>query len=344
MPTQDLEQITTDISDALWNGTLADRQETADQLMAYLTSAPGQDLARSNSAQYDQLIKQWVLLSFSAFTILPQDEQQDLLKTRLLVAIQAGYKAEDFTQAFFDMYETDEFLAPMFTGFAALLQQNTETLGATSLDVGGTKYLPQVRYWLLDYAKFPSQSARRNSIDRLNYVNTSPNGRQLTQVQRNQLLEILKLNDALNSVDRPAEPAPRVQQPAPQPVPQPKPQSAAPQPQSKPVVPTPPPAPVQQPPPMPKPPVPAPVPPPRPPQPVPVSPVSIPQNPQKDLPRGLPVYEKDLPPPRPQPPVQAPPLAPAPVAPPAPPVPLMPTIDIDQKLRDLASRAGKEPT
>ena len=93
----------------------------------------------------------------------------------------------------------------LFAGFSQLVRQNTEQLGSGSVEVGGVKYLPQLRYWLLDYAKSPSQSARRSSIDRLNYVNTSPNARQLTQPQRAWLLEVLKLHDALASVDRPLE-------------------------------------------------------------------------------------------------------------------------------------------
>jgi hypothetical protein len=202
---QNIGQLKIDIADTLWNGTLADHQDCADQLMAYLTGADGQALARADAQQYDGLVKQWTLLSFGAFTILKADEQQNLLKTRLLVAIQAGYSAEDFTRAHFDMYESDEFLAPLFQSYSQLIRQNTEQLGSGSVEVAGTKYLPQIRYWVLDYSKAPSQSARRSSIDRLGYVNASPNTRQLTQAQRSWLLEVLKLYDLLNAVERPAE-------------------------------------------------------------------------------------------------------------------------------------------
>ena len=203
MALTNLEKIKVDVDDALWNGTMADRQDAADELMAYLTGE-GQSMARSDAKEYDQLVRQWVLLSYRAFVVLPLDEQQELLKTRLLVAVQSGYHVEEFTDAYFDMYESDDFLAPIFSDYANMVMQNIEPIGFSSVEVEGAKYLPQVRYWVLDYSKSPSQSARRTSIDRLNYTNSSLNARQLTQIQRTHLLEILKLYDLLVVCERPA--------------------------------------------------------------------------------------------------------------------------------------------
>jgi hypothetical protein len=83
------------------------------------------------------------------------------------------------------------------------MEDNSEQFGSQPIEVEGRRLLPQLKYWLLDYAKFPSRVAKRGPVERLNYVNQSPNTKALPQGQRELLLRILKLYDEFLNPDIP---------------------------------------------------------------------------------------------------------------------------------------------
>lgn len=176
------------------------------QLVEYLSSLlsrKGQEIESANPSIYESLQSKWLNLAFSAFLVLEASDQDSLLQKKIFTAIQKGFEPDDIINKYFSFYETDEFVKAKFHHFMEALDQNTETLGSLPIEVEGKRMLPNIKYWLLDYSKFPSKNARRGSVERLNYLTQSANVRQLTQGQRQNLSKLLKFYDDLIAGERP---------------------------------------------------------------------------------------------------------------------------------------------
>jgi len=159
---------------------------------------------QANPQMFDTYQAYWHRLAFRGFINLPANIKSDLLQRRVLFAVSKGFDPDYFIFKYFDVIGDSAQVRNIFAGFVKLLEQNTETLGGASLTIEDKKYLPQLKNWILDYAKYPSLNARRGSIDRLNYINQSPNVRALTQGQRQVLLRVLKFYDDLLNPEQPA--------------------------------------------------------------------------------------------------------------------------------------------
>jgi hypothetical protein len=177
--------------------------EEALEFLNVLLESKGSELERKLPELYDKYQNYWVQLAFMAFPILDSVDQDNLLKNRVLHAVQQGYEPSRLIFSFFDIFETDEHVKNIFRDFAKSLEQNTETFGTAPIIVEGKKMMPALKYWILDYSKFPSKVAKRGNVERLNYVNQSQNARSLTQVYKQQLLKILKFYDDLITGERP---------------------------------------------------------------------------------------------------------------------------------------------
>lgn len=173
---------------------LSDTREFLDFLTNKL-QAQGPQLETTNPAMYDQYEKYWVQLVIKCLPVLEPTDRDNFLQQRLLFAVQQGVDLEAVYIDFYSVYDRIPETQELVRGMTKALEQNTETLGSGSIEIDGRKLLPQIKYWLLDYSRFPSNMARRGSVERLNYINKSPNTRSLTQVQRQQLLEIMRFYD-----------------------------------------------------------------------------------------------------------------------------------------------------
>ena len=168
------------------------------EFIEYLSEVLGQQgksIQQKNPEYYDRYQYFWLMLVFNSFVGLSQEDQENMLKQRLLSAIKVGFDQDEILTQYYDMYSTEEFISEQAKHLALQLADNLETLGAAPIEIDGKKFLPQLKFWILDYSKFPTKVAKRGSLERLNYVNVSPNTRQLTQVQRQQLLQVLELYD-----------------------------------------------------------------------------------------------------------------------------------------------------
>ena len=168
------------------------------EFIEYLSEVLGQQgksIQQKNPEYYDRYQYFWLMLVFNSFVGLSQEDQENMLKQRLLSAIKVGFDQDEILTQYYDMYSTEEFISEQAKHLALQLADNLETLGAAPIEIDGKKFLPQLKFWILDYSKFPTKIAKRGSLERLNYVNVSPNTRQLTQVQRQQLLQVLELYD-----------------------------------------------------------------------------------------------------------------------------------------------------
>lgn len=180
--------------DTINSGEISEKRELLDFLSKFLAKF-AKDIAEKFPEIYDQLQTGWLQLAFSGLVGLPSEDQDNLFQKRLLAAIQKGVEPETITKQFYSFFESEEFIKELFHHFAQDLEQNTESLGSLPIEVEGRRMLPSVKYWILDYSKFPSKEARRGAVERLNYLTQSPNVRQLTQGQRQTLSKILKLYD-----------------------------------------------------------------------------------------------------------------------------------------------------
>ncbi len=178
----------------LQNGTVSEISALLNFLSDKL-NAQAKIVEAKNPQMYEQYESYWALLAFNAFIGMSGPDQDNLLRHRMLYAIQKGFSPDILTYKYFSFYDSQEFISSLFRNFEKSLELNEESLGTNPIDIDGRKFLPQVKYWLQDYSKFPTTSAKRGSIDRLNYINKSQNPRFLTQGQRQQLLLILKLYD-----------------------------------------------------------------------------------------------------------------------------------------------------
>ncbi|MEK7652236.1 MAG: hypothetical protein AAB351_03520 [Patescibacteria group bacterium] len=172
-------------------------------LLSKSLAAQGNTVQSTNPQMYDQYEAMWTLLAFKAFPTLNSDDQENLLKTRFFFAIQNGYNPDAIVNEFFLDYQDDSVVKNKFGIFVKYLLSNAERLGSNTVEIEGKKYLPELRYWIQDYSKFPSKTPKRGSVERLAYINQSGNVRSLTQVYRQALLRVLKFYDDLVNVDRP---------------------------------------------------------------------------------------------------------------------------------------------
>jgi|GEM_PF-4263280 len=146
---------------------------------------------------YDLYQAYWHRLAFKAFINLPTNVKNDLIQRRLLFAVSKGFDPDTLIRKYFELLADPQSVKAAIALFQKPFEQNVEALGSNPLTIEDKKVLPQLKNWILDYSKFPSLNARRGSIDRLNYINQSPNARGLTQNQRQVLLKVLKFYDDL---------------------------------------------------------------------------------------------------------------------------------------------------
>lgn len=173
--------------------------------LSELLAKEGPVLEKQKPKMYEEYQKMWYQLVLRGFSALGPEDQSNILEHKLLFMIQRGMEPEEILSQYLKskyFFEDDQIVLKTL---AKYFEQNTETLGTNPITVQGRRFLPAIKYWLMDYASFPSKNAKRGSIDRLNYVNQSINTRPLTQVQKQQLLKILKLYDELLSPEMPVE-------------------------------------------------------------------------------------------------------------------------------------------
>ena len=176
------------------SGYIADQMDLVNYISQLLVDKATQ-LSTPNTKRYDELQKYWAFLAFAAFIGYTPADKSNLLQRRILFALQKGLDPQSILNQFYSTFESDEFISDMFKVFARDLEQNTENFGTMPITIEGKRMLPQLKYWIMDYSKFPSKVAKRGTVERLNYVNNSANAKALTQGQREILLAVLKLYD-----------------------------------------------------------------------------------------------------------------------------------------------------
>ncbi len=163
----------------------------------------GSQIQQQDPKMFNAYQLMWYSLIFRGFISLSPEDQANILQSHLLYAVQIGADLDQALANYFAWQYPLKKIQEIFRDFAKHLEQNSETLGTIPITIEGRRFLPSIRYWLMDYARTPSKVARRGAVERLNYVNQSANARPLTQVQKQQLLKILKFYDQLLNPEAP---------------------------------------------------------------------------------------------------------------------------------------------
>jgi len=190
------ELIKQEVEDQIDSGYLVDQIDLVNYISQVLVDN-GPELTSKNPKLYDEFQKCWALLAFAAFPGFAPSDQSNLLQKRLLYAIQKGFDPDDLLREIFSLYESYDYIKEILAVYAHDLESNTEGFGTLPVEVEGKRYLPQVKYWVLDYSRFPSKVAHRGTVERLNYIDQSQNTKPLAQGQRQILLKLLKFYDDL---------------------------------------------------------------------------------------------------------------------------------------------------
>jgi hypothetical protein len=198
----DFKKIEIEIKDVLLSENLGYIEEVLDYLSEVLQNR-GPEIESKSPQLYESYQNYWINLAFSSFVSLDVVDQDNLLKTRVFYAVESGYDLNYLLKQFYLFFESDEFIKELFRNFSKSLEQNSEQFGTMPIEFEGRKMLPTLKYWIMDYSKFPSKVSKRGSVERLNYINQSTNTRSLTQVNRQILLKILKFYDDLLNGERP---------------------------------------------------------------------------------------------------------------------------------------------
>lgn len=201
---KDFLKIEEEIQDVLLTEHIGYAEEALNFLNAML-QARGQEIESKFPNLYDKYQAYWVKLAYLCFPVLQSADQDSLLSTRLLTAIQNGFEPDHFLADYYNLYESDDFIKQNFRNFIKNIEQNNEHFGTAPVEIEGHKLMPTLRYWIQDYSQFPSKVAKRGSVERLNYVNQSQNTRVLPQSQRQLLLKVLKFYDDLINAERPLQ-------------------------------------------------------------------------------------------------------------------------------------------
>ena len=197
------ELIRQEAEDQIASGYIVDQIDLVNYISQILVDN-GPELTSKNPKLYDEFQRYWVLLAFAAFPGFAPGDQSNLLQKRLFFAMQKGFNPDDLLREVFFLYESYEYIKEIFTVYARDLENNTEGFGTLPIEVEGKRYLPQIRYWILDYEKFPSHIAHRGTVERINYIDQSQNTKPLAQGQRQILLKLLKFYDDLVYANMPS--------------------------------------------------------------------------------------------------------------------------------------------
>jgi hypothetical protein len=203
-PLQEYEHdlLTAEYEALLTDGTAWERRKFVDY-MSELLAADGPRLQSGNPEYYDDYQNYWLITALNVITYFPPEDREAIVARSIFAAVKRGFDPDDLLEQYYVEYASERFVAEQFASLLKGLKANQEPLGSAPIEIEGRKYLPQLRYWILDYTRFPSKVAQRGSLERLNYVNTSTNARQLTQVQRQYLMQVLKFYDDLNNPKAP---------------------------------------------------------------------------------------------------------------------------------------------
>ncbi len=163
----------------------------------------GAVMEKQDPKMYSAYQLMWYDCVFPAFPALSADDQHNILSQRIMSAISLGAETDNIMLSYFKHGYSLQDASTIGRNLAKELEQNDETLGTAPIMIQGRRFLPAIKYWISDYANFPSQSGRRGSIDRLNYINQSQNVRPLTQIQKQNLLKVLKLYDSFLNPEPP---------------------------------------------------------------------------------------------------------------------------------------------
>ncbi len=150
---------------------------------------------------YEKYKKAWIAAQFIFLPSIPEDDFFELIKEHLTEGLQL--EEYDFIDkvgkriSFMDLEgEQVDFMNKLLD----VLKKSNETLGKSTISVGNRPLLPTIANWLSDYDLYPSKKAQKTQYEEVEYVSKSPNTSQLSEIEKQVLLDILECYDSLRNI------------------------------------------------------------------------------------------------------------------------------------------------
>lgn len=135
-------------------------------------------------------LQEWkIKLQWIRFSSLPDPEVFDLLQSHLEVALQLpDYDVADQIGRRIVYAELPEAQTAFMQGALDALSKNVELIGGKA-----------IKDLVISYYDFPATSAKRSSLDEINFVNQSNDTKDFSDEQKALLLAILKITDSIRN-------------------------------------------------------------------------------------------------------------------------------------------------
>lgn len=126
---------------------------------------------------------------------LSTNQLYEVLKSSMLVAYEIeDYKLSESLKEFFLQYNFIPEEVELCSKIIKLLQTSEEVLGTKYISLLGKDTAPYIHYWISDHANAVG-SKKRDALSLMQYLNTSPNVKTLTQHERYILKDVLEIYD-----------------------------------------------------------------------------------------------------------------------------------------------------
>lgn len=140
---------------------------------------------------YPQLLDALLAFEREQLVNLPTPELHAIVRENILSFVRNMDAVTAFKRVYYPFSDEEGW----GEGFVFDLERSEEQLGDQPLEVDGTQQQPTVRAWLRDYAASVGKPIlQRTTFDQIQYLKNSPNAGRLSERQRADLLEILKLH------------------------------------------------------------------------------------------------------------------------------------------------------
>jgi hypothetical protein len=149
--------------------------------------------------KYNQLV---VLLKFVLFSSRPFEQIEELIHSYLLFAINHKVSIQDKFQDVLDVYNDIMMDGKIAESLAVAMIESRTLIGKQELITPSRKKVPPtIGNWMRDYDSATrsklTEDEKRGAVQRITYLNTSPNGRTLSSDDRKNLLNIFEIYDWL---------------------------------------------------------------------------------------------------------------------------------------------------
>ncbi len=150
-------------------------------------------IAINNPENSESLLNALDIFESKVFNFLPETELIEILKGDLVNFVRLLPIVLEFKRAYYLVELSDD--GSWISTLRKSLEDSKEILGQTGLTREGKNYPQTIGNWLKDYGAYINKPiSQRAAFDQVQYIERAPNVQRLTEQERKDLLEIIKLH------------------------------------------------------------------------------------------------------------------------------------------------------